>query len=1254
MEEAPIQRPTSRHEARSSDAATARRVGPRSERTLGRGSGEQERLQRIRRIMTESPERLRNVCVTGHIDHGKTTLTDSLLISNGFLSQRLVGKARYLDYREDEQSRGITMKSAGVTLYHVYRGAANTEIASNEYVITLLDSPGHVDFAAEVSAATRLSDGSLIVVDVVEGICSQTRAVLRQAMSEGLRPILVLNKIDRLFLELQLDADEACVRLRRVLEDANAVLGAYLAEQRLRLEEQTILCRHDTGRPLQGAAAQEPDGAANLPAPDTTPTGSSPNEEESLFEPARGNVVFASALDGWAFRLRDFVSFVATRFGIRREVLEQTLWGDYHIQAKTKRVTPIRDTAFTHGRPPRTMFVQFVLEPFAHIYRSMRASSLDEDGRTQRQRLVDRLGILVPERDLFHRDTRYALQSVLSRWLPLSRTILDAVVDQIPAAPVANRLRLEQLWPHDPKQSAWAQALANAMAHGDISDAAPIMICVGKVMSVDDSLVSALRSTRSAASPVDQERIPSIASNVVDAQRQTTDDSGLQLALGRILCGALDASTTFEELFVYGPRYRADDPTTHVEPFCMRLTHGHLEAFILNGRDVIPIGETDETASRRRLSPGAVVALRGVGASILKTATISSLPPGRCLQFASLSRHGHGRPVVFVALEPAERLADLARLRHGLRLLNQADPAVETWVSESGELVLGVSGELHLQRCLRDLEERFAGVPVKCSAPMTALRETVAGGVSTSPANPWVTEQQRRAETWTDHSGGAHVGVGGAASIAELGEHLGNTSLSDEDRNVHVGSLQSNGVEDTALETWSSWSGPREDQRRALHGGGVVPVPLPAYAVTLYIYAAPLPHAFVEALESASRSALRALYLRPTGMRQGQASPGLTTASELVVRLHRAVMEDASHNDAGSSAHSEYEMMSRRTDAEAVKDDLQLLFQCLANYAVAMGPHDLGSNVLLASEGSVVDQLDQNAHARPMIERQSSDWVADSTGSDSLDSEHGTESQHWYRIRDAFRRIWGHAFENHRMIDLETLPAAVFRALVSAFQVVSAAGPLAEEPMQGVCFVVHAMEDRRALNAALAERVQTTTTTTASTAPHAGALISLLTEALRRAVLAANPRLAEPMFHAEIQCSSNALGRVHTVLGAARAHVISEQIKEYHVTSTFLIRALVPASSTFGFADKIRRASSGAASEVELQFLGAWQVLEQDPFWSPATTEELELLGTEDTTATSNNLARVLMEQIRARKGQRVAFKLVERAEKQRTLARKK
>jgi len=125
-------------------------------------------IEQIRQIM-DKQDNIRNLSVIAHVDHGKSTLTDSLIAKAGIIASKTAGEARYTDTREDEKERGITIKSTGVSLYYEYD--SNEKGHNEPYLLNLIDSPGHVDFSSEVTAALRVTDGAIVVVDTVEGVC---------------------------------------------------------------------------------------------------------------------------------------------------------------------------------------------------------------------------------------------------------------------------------------------------------------------------------------------------------------------------------------------------------------------------------------------------------------------------------------------------------------------------------------------------------------------------------------------------------------------------------------------------------------------------------------------------------------------------------------------------------------------------------------------------------------------------------------------------------------------------------------------------------------------------------------------------------------------------------------------------------------------------------------------------------------------------------------------------------------------------
>ncbi|MBI2663613.1 elongation factor EF-2 [Candidatus Woesearchaeota archaeon] len=168
--------------------------------------------EKVLRIM-KTPERIRNIAICAHIDHGKTTFSDNLLAGAGMISEELAGKQLALDFREDEQARGITIDAANVSMVHT--------VEDSEFLINLIDTPGHVDFGGDVTRAMRAVDGAIVLIDAVEGIMPQTETVLRQALRERVKPVLFINKVDRLIKEVKLTPEKMQERFIKIITNVN-------------------------------------------------------------------------------------------------------------------------------------------------------------------------------------------------------------------------------------------------------------------------------------------------------------------------------------------------------------------------------------------------------------------------------------------------------------------------------------------------------------------------------------------------------------------------------------------------------------------------------------------------------------------------------------------------------------------------------------------------------------------------------------------------------------------------------------------------------------------------------------------------------------------------------------------------------------------------------------------------------------------------------------------------------------------------
>jgi len=166
--------------------------------------------------LMEKQDKIRNIAIAAHIDHGKTTFSDNLLLGAGMMSSETAGKQRVLDFHEDEASRGITIDSASISMIHKVEG--------ENYLINLIDTPGHVDFGGDVTRAMRAVDGCVILSCAVEGVMPQTETVVRQALKELVKPVLFINKVDRLIKEVKLTPEEMQAKFVKIIDHVNQLI----------------------------------------------------------------------------------------------------------------------------------------------------------------------------------------------------------------------------------------------------------------------------------------------------------------------------------------------------------------------------------------------------------------------------------------------------------------------------------------------------------------------------------------------------------------------------------------------------------------------------------------------------------------------------------------------------------------------------------------------------------------------------------------------------------------------------------------------------------------------------------------------------------------------------------------------------------------------------------------------------------------------------------------------------------------------
>jgi len=334
---------------------------------------------------------VRNIAVIGHLHHGKTTLIDNLVNtthtfevaqSRVGLGSTLMAERRYTDSRSDEQKRGLSIKASPISLLL-------QSSSEKHYVVNLIDTPGHVAFQDEVTAAMRLADGAMVVVDVVEGLMSNGERLIKHALSQRLKLILVLNKMGRLILELKLPPQDAFFKIRQVIEEVNAVV-------------------------LSASGGEHP-----------------------RLTPENGSVVFTSSQFNWCFTLHTFASIYSDTYpGLDAAALGRRLWGDvyFHPSTRSFRRKP------PEGGGPRS-FVQFVLDPLYKIA----TQAISESEQELKATLID-LGVPMKNAE-YKLDPKPLLKLVMSRFLGETyEGLVDSAVAHLPSPCAAATDKVESTY----------------------------------------------------------------------------------------------------------------------------------------------------------------------------------------------------------------------------------------------------------------------------------------------------------------------------------------------------------------------------------------------------------------------------------------------------------------------------------------------------------------------------------------------------------------------------------------------------------------------------------------------------------------------------------------------------------------------------------------------------------------------------------------------------------------------------------------
>ena len=1209
-------------------------------------------------IMQKNTSNIRNICVLAHVDHGKTSLVDSLISYNNIISPKMAGNVRYMDSREDEQERRITMKASSITV--IYR----SEKLNSNYLLNIIDVPGHVDFSYEIFSSLKMVDGAIIMIDVIEGICSQTESAIRQAWDEKIKYILVLNKIDKLFGVVEMTPEEAYAHLKNLLEKVNAMMSSLI------LRDSEINNLLSLERKESNVSNSDKDKIK-----DKKEENIEEKEENFYFSPNKGNVIFTSATDNWAFTIDTFVDIFAKKYGTKKEVMQKVLWGDYYLDKKTKKFCQHPPTEDSNP-----VFVDFIMK---NIYKVYQVVTVDQDF-PKIQKMVKSLNLNVSEKDLneniLNRNPNLVLRAIMREWLPIPQTVYDVIIKELPDPIIGIQNKIDLVFPNIKySKNEFVTKIKKCLKEKKINgEEVPTLAYISKMV------------------PIPKKNIQGINFGDINNKKEDTKF----MAFARLYTGEIKEG---DEYYVIGPKHDPKNNKFDIKKYKFSNIYYFMGQF-LNQLKVVPSGN--------------IFSVSDLEKDVFKTATISD--NYNCPSIIPLNLDKNSNIKVSIT---AENIKEMPILLEGLENLNRSDPAVNYYTQSNGEHILVTSGEVHLERCIRDLEDSLAKVKFKISAPIVNFKEGLNNTNYTfkkktlnkkkellklEMAQEKMEERKKLEEKIIE---------GGVNNIDyEDDEELFQKQLLKTSTPMYLKritpikkqtEIKEHKIKDVISKNEKKTSNFIQKHNQNLEQKGFA--------------------------EGETPNKLCSFGITAVGMTQDLLD---------CIGKNQKLIENVEQNDFFVDEETYMQLLKFKDDLVQNAGSTKMK-KLLSNYIYSFGTKEGEMNMFLIKripkeysyfkrikhegqdetikDNEIINIKEKNQEKNEIIQEKEEIKLEGNEIkiTEKKEEMNGNEKEIEQDIKVKEEKnveIQGEKKENKeekkdvktegkkeeknknffdentlKTLKEKNIPIKEFlNSLKTGFELAIKNGPLCEENMYGVIFILEFVEfktkktekvkekekdkeksdseneeekeskdkinnlspsKKENLDGEVSNKQETKSNSNPKSqsgeyGPLIGQIIGSIKDCCRKAYLCAEPRLYEAYYLCVFQINQDLVGKIYSVFGKRRGEIINEIPSEESIKST--IEAIIPVAESFGFVEEIRKKSSGMTNPM-LQFY-KWKMLNVDPF---DITSEEDILNY-GVNVDTKNIAKNYINQIRQRKGLLTNEKLVSNADKQRNLAKKK